>query len=203
VSAMIGDIPGLMDALGIVRAHLVGHDWGAGLSWATAMFFPDRFDSLTAISVGHPGLWRNPTLEQRARSWYMLFFQFEGVAEAWLQHEDWRLFREWMGGVGDVDATIADLSRPGRLTAGLNWYRANVKPRPPGEWLDLPPIKVPTMGIWSDRDFALTEQQMAGSGEFVEASWRYERIEGAGHWIQNDRPEQLNALLLDHIKQHN
>lgn len=200
ISAMIGDIPGIMDALGVERAHLVGHDFGSALAWATAMFLPDRLDSLTAMSVGHAAMWRDPPLEQRARSWYMLFFQFEDVAEAWLQHEEWRLFRSWMIGAPDVDATIADLSRPGRLTAGLNWYRANLRPRPPGEWMDLPPVKVPTLGIWSDRDFALTEGQMRGSGEFVEAAWRYERIEGAGHWIQHDAPEQLNALLLEHLR---
>jgi len=54
-------------------------------------------------------------------AWYQLFFQFEGIAEAWLQHDDWALFRELLRGNGDVDRYISDLSRPDALTASLNW----------------------------------------------------------------------------------
>jgi pimeloyl-ACP methyl ester carboxylesterase len=67
-------------------------------------------------------------IEQRRRSWYMLWFKFPGVAEEALPRDDWRLFREWMGGKGDIERWIADLSRPGALTVGLNWYRSNIQP---------------------------------------------------------------------------
>jgi pimeloyl-ACP methyl ester carboxylesterase len=95
---------------------------------------------------------------------------------------------------------VAALARPGRLTASLNWYRANVPPSalvdPP---LELPPVTVPTMGVWSSGDFALTEQNMTGSAEHVSGPWRYERIDGAGHWMQLDAPDTVNALLLDFL----
>jgi hypothetical protein len=64
-------------------------------------------------------------------AWYMLFFQFEGIAEAWLQHDNWALFREMLRGNGDIDRYISDLSRPDALKASLNWYRANLAPRLP------------------------------------------------------------------------
>ena len=55
------------------------------------------------------------------------------------------------------------------------------------------------MGIWSSGDFALTEAQMTGSSTFVTGPWRYERIEGAGHWMQLEQPDAVNALLLDFL----
>jgi pimeloyl-ACP methyl ester carboxylesterase len=53
------------------------------------------------------------------------------------------------------------------------------------------------LGVWSSRDSALTESQMCNSERWVQANWRYERIEGASHWMMLDRPQELNALLLD------
>ena len=55
------------------------------------------------------------------------------------------------------------------------------------------------MGVWSDGDFALTEAQMTGSSKFVTGPWRYECVEGAGHWMQLEQPEAVNALLLDFL----
>ena len=74
---------GLLDELGIEAAHVVGHDWGAAVGWLTAMFQPGRVRLWVAVSVPHP--LAPPTLRQREMAWYQLFFQFEGVAEAWLQ----------------------------------------------------------------------------------------------------------------------
>ena len=61
------------------------------------------------------------------------------------------------------------------------------------------PVKAPVLGIWSSGDMALTEQQMTGSAAYVDGPWRYERIEGAGHWMQLERPDDINALLLDFL----
>ena len=55
------------------------------------------------------------------------------------------------------------------------------------------------MGVLGTADFALTEQQMAGSAEFCAAGYRDERVEGAGHWLQWEQPAALNALLLDFL----
>ena len=192
-----GDVVGIMDQLGIERAHIVGHDWGAALAWNMAMRAPDRVDRLVILSVPHPAAPR--TLEQREKAWYQLFFMFEGVAEAWWQHEDWTLFREWLRDDGDIDRYIEDLSRPGALTASFNWYRANLAPRPPGAGPvgDMPIVKAPTLAIWSSNDYYLTEERMLMSEKFVAGPWRYERIEGASHWIPLDAPDRLNTLLLE------
>jgi len=128
ITTLAADVVSILDALWIERAHVVGHDWGAGLAWVVAGLHPDRVDRLVAMSVGHPNTQRDPPVEQREKSWYMLWFQFEGLAEELLPRDDWKLLREWTRGNGDVDRYVRDLSRPGAIRAGVNWYRANVPP---------------------------------------------------------------------------
>ena len=127
---VVGDVSALLDQLGVEAAHVVGHDWGAAVAWLTAILRPDRVRTLTVISVPHP--LAPPTVRQYEMAWYQLFFQFYGVAEATIQHDDWAWLRTFTRGDGDLDQAIADLSRPGALTASLNWYRANLAPRMPG-----------------------------------------------------------------------
>jgi len=198
---VVGDAVGLLDALGLERAAVVGHDWGAVVAWAMAGLHPARVERLAVLSVGHPAAALPRSIEQRQRSWYMLLFQFEGVAEELLRRDDWRLLREFLGGEGDVGRYVEDLARPGALTAALNWYRANTAPRlelearPP-----LPPASAPTLGIWGGADRFLMEDRMIRSGEQVSGPWRYERIDEAGHWIPLDAPAALNVLLLEHLR---
>jgi pimeloyl-ACP methyl ester carboxylesterase len=198
LTEIMRDVVAVLDALEVERAHVVGHDFGAALAWVVAALQPERIDRLVVMSVGHPGTRR--TLEQREKSWYQLLFQFTGVAEELLTRDDWKLMREWVRGDGDVDRYLADLSRPGALTAGLNWYRANLAPereleqRPP-----LPAVAAPTLGIWSSGDNYLVESRLVESAEHVTGPWRYERIEGASHWLQLDEPGRTNALLLEFL----
>jgi pimeloyl-ACP methyl ester carboxylesterase len=196
---LAGDVLGVLDHLGVERAHVVGHDWGAALAWGLGSLTPDRVDHLVALSVGHPTAFANAGYEQREKSWYMLLFQFRDVAEQWLSNDGWANLRTWSAHP-DVEGVIADLERTGSLTPGLNWYRANI---PPESWvgpgIELPPVAAPTMGIWSTGDFALTEAQMRDSGKYVAGPWRYERLEGPGHWMQLENPDALNRLLLDFL----
>jgi pimeloyl-ACP methyl ester carboxylesterase len=196
---MVGDVVGVLDALGIDRAHVVGHDWGAAIGWLTAALVPDRVRSLTALSVGHPAAFRAAGLPQREKSWYMLLFQFPGIAEQWLGADDFRNLREWTRHP-DIESVVARLRDPAALTASLGLYRAIVPPEnlvtpPPA----LPPVRVATMGVWSSGDLALIEAGMTGSAGYVEGPWRYERVEAAGHWLQLDAPDAVNALLVDFL----
>ena len=194
-----GDVLAVLDQLGIERAHVVGHDWGAAVAWVVATVAPERVDHLAVLSVGHPTVFRNASLQQRQLSWYMLLFQFAGTAETWLSADGWANFREWSR-YPEADDVIAELERDGSLTPGLNWYRANVAPETwVGPPLELPPVAAPTMGVWSSGDIALLEHQMVASAAHVTGPWRYERLEGVGHWMQLEAPEQVNALLVDFL----
>ncbi len=196
----VADMRALLDTRGIERASVIGHDMGAGVGWLLAIADPGRVERYIAVSVGHPGAFTRATFSQMKASWYTFFFQFEGVAETLLVKDDWALMRAWLASHPDADNRIAALQRSGALTAGLGWYRANVRPEVWGLDIDYPKITIPTMGIWSSADFALNEEQMSESEEFVAGPWRYERIDGAGHWVQLEKPEIVNALLLDFLK---
>jgi pimeloyl-ACP methyl ester carboxylesterase len=194
----VGDMIGLLDALELDSAHVVGHDWGAAVAWGTAMAHPDRIEKLVVLSVGHPGVPKS--LRQDEMAWYQLFFQFEGIAEANLAYDDWAWLRRFLRGAGDQERYEQDLSRPGALTASLNWYRANLAPKMPGPSPELPLVLVPTLGIWSTNDHYLDGERMQKSGEYVKGPWRYEEIEGASHWIPLEAPDLLNSLLLEWLQ---
>ncbi|KAA1029619.1 alpha/beta fold hydrolase [Pseudonocardia sp. EV170527-09] len=202
--ALVADVLGIADALGIDRFALAGHDWGASLGWAVTLASP-RVTRYAAFSVGHPAAFATAGFRQKAMSWYMLWFQFPGVAEQVMPAEDWQFLRGWLhatlpDGHPMAARHVADLSRPGALTASLNWYRANVDPARfvPTTMPQPPRITVPTMGVWSDGDLALTEGQMRGSSAYVD-DFRFERVEGCGHWIPEEAPEAASALLLDFL----
>ena len=200
VSRSIADLVAVLDAHGVDKAAVVGHDWGANVAWILAAVQPHRVSALAALSVGHPEAGRPPSIAQRERAWYQLLFQFEGVAEELLMRDDAALLRAWIGDEVDAEAYVADLSRPGALTAGLNWYRANVHPsRELAERRGVPPVAAPTLGVWSSGDRYVLEEGMVRSGEHVTGPWRYERLDGPGHWMQLDAPGAVNALLLEHL----
>jgi pimeloyl-ACP methyl ester carboxylesterase len=202
----VEDVMKILDEMGVETVRLVGHDWGMAVAWRLAATYPDIVERLVALSVGAPGNPGASTIEQREHSWYTYFFQFEGVAEAWLKHDDWKLFREWTREDGDTERYIEDLSRPGALTAALSIYRANSMSRtkPPEEcYFDYPTVTVPVLGVWSDGDHYLTEGHMKGSAEVVEGPWEYKRITDASHWLMLDKPGELNEILIDYLSRPN
>ncbi len=183
---VLSDVVALLDALGVERANVVGHDWGAAAGWGLAALRPDRVERLVALSVGHPATFPRAVVVHAA----LRLARGRG-------HPLPRVDRRG----GGPERYIEDLSRPGRLTAALNWYRASVSAESfaAGVGSSLPTIQCPTLGVWSTDDLALGEQQMTDSAQSVNGPWRYERIEGAGHWIPLDASGRLNELLLDFL----
>jgi pimeloyl-ACP methyl ester carboxylesterase len=194
IDRLVADATGLLDALGIREpVRVVGHDWGAVVAWCLAMLRPQRVRSAVAISVGHPREYALAGLEQKRKGLYTIGWQFPLLAERWLTAGDWARMRHWLRHHPDPESCLRDLARPGRLTAGLNWYRANVLATTARTW---PSCRVPVLGIWSSEDHCLAEDQMARSARRMAAPWRYERIDGAGHWLPLEQPERVASLAL-------
>jgi pimeloyl-ACP methyl ester carboxylesterase len=194
---LVADLVGVLDALGVQQARVVAHDWGAAIAWHLCMQHPERVQRYAALSVGHPSAYAAGTLEQKLKGWYVLFFQLRGVAEWAMRAFGWFAFRRILGFASEWTQWRERLSRPGRLTAGINYYRANldlVLPRKRAQ------VTVPVMGVYSTRDRFLAEEQMRESARFVSGPWRFERIDGVSHWMQLEAPERVNALLLDHLQ---
>jgi pimeloyl-ACP methyl ester carboxylesterase len=196
IEMLVADLVGLLDALGIPKVRLVAHDWGAVQAWRVVLNYPQRVDRFAALSVGHPAAYSHGGLTQKLKSYYILLIQFRGAAEFLATRSDWRLFRLMTQYPDEMPEWRAALSRPGRLTAGMNYYRANLSMVAPRAY---PRVQVPVLGVWSSGDPFLTEAQMVNSERYIDAPWRYERIEGANHWMQLSAPDTLNPLLLDYL----
>ena len=126
----------------------------------------------------------------------MLFLQIPWLSECLLRLCGWWWFRRFTAFEAEAPNWIAKLSRPGRLTAAVNYYRANVRMLLSRS---RPRVEVPVMGLWSDGDRFLAESQMMDSATVVEAPWRFERIAGANHWLQLTAADRVIALLLDYL----
>ena len=152
---LVSDVRAVLADAGVPRAHVVGHDWGAAAAWVLASVAPDTVDRLVALSIGHPATFRGRPgqldLDQLEKAWFMLLFQFPGVAEEWLSANQWTNFRTLFRHP-DEDDVIADLEANSSLTPGLNYFRAIVNPEsfvgPPPS---LPPVQAANAGRLEQR----------------------------------------------------
>jgi pimeloyl-ACP methyl ester carboxylesterase len=190
------DVLAMLDQLGIAKARVVGHDWGAALGWRLCREAPERIDQFVALSVGHPAAFARAGLAQTLRSSYMMWFMVPGLAEKSLMAGDFYLMQRFTSDRNQISYWRKSLREPGRMTAALNYYRANI-PRGIALAAQSEPVRVPVMGVWSSLDPALGEAQMRDSSAYVAEFFRYERIEGADHWLQVTASERVNALLVD------
>ncbi len=189
------------DAIGVLRqlginekVSVVGHDWGAFVGWYLCLNNPDLFDAFVAVSVGHPLAYRNAGPEQWFKAWYVVMFQIPGLAEWLFAANNYRGLRKLSNDPEDQTSRVNSFSRKGRLTAALNWYRANFRNLGSTHFGF---NTVPTMGIYSTGDVALTEKQMFDSQKYMNAEWKYVRIEHSTHWIPLCQPEQLSNEIIE------
>jgi pimeloyl-ACP methyl ester carboxylesterase len=199
---LVGDGLAFIDWAGAERAHVVGHDWGATVTWQLAGRHGDRLLSATPISVPHPLAYSATLLDaeadQRDRSWYFEWFSDPDAENGFLA-DDAAQLRAVYTATGltdaDADAYVAELGTNEALGAALNWYRASGV-----ELLDgLGAVTVPTMHIWSTDDLALGPEAAHATGDHVDGPYRFEILEGVGHWIPELAADACTALLLDHL----
>jgi len=200
IDRLVSDAAGLLQAIGIHEpVHVMGHDWGAVVTWCLAITRPAMVRSAVAVSVGHPIEYARAGFEQKRKGLYTIGWQFPALAERWLVANDWARMRHWLRQHADPQICLRDLARPGRLTAGLNWYRANLRSMLLKAW---PQCTVPMLGIWGSEDHCLAEDQMARSGRRVSGCWHYERVDGAGHWLPLEQPALIASLAASWFAKH-
>jgi pimeloyl-ACP methyl ester carboxylesterase len=244
---LVGDIVGLLDALGIQRAVIAGHDWGAAVAWQAALLRPDRFRAVIGLSMPYvPRSPVAPTLVMPRRKdsvFYILYFQEPGVAEAELERDVRQTFLRVLGGsvagesrqrlVGDpmgmvprdgawltdrplpaalpnwlteadLDFYVGEFERTG-FRGGLNWYRNIDK-----NWELLAPfdgakVTVPALYMVGDRDLILAfpgmDRALANLANNVRQLRGKVILPDCGHWTQQERASEVNAAMIDFLRQ--
>lgn len=200
--ALVGDVVGVLDALGGDRADVVGHDWGAAVAWQLAGRHPDRVRTLTAVSVPHPLAFVEALRtddDQRRRSRYMRDFATPGSEHELLRDDAARL-RAVFADVPevDVDHVVARLGNPAVLRRCLDWYAAQTLEDATG----LGPVTAPTLHVWSDQDWALGEAGARATEKHVQGPYRFEALHGVTHWVPEQAADRLAALVLEHLAAH-
>ena len=204
IDQLAADILGLVDAAGRDRACLVAHDWGTAVAWWLAANFPARVARMVIINGPHPHVFREHlrrNLAQIRRSWYFLFFQIPWLPEAlarWMMRRPPRAGSEAarMLTGADPQLYLRAWQQPGALTAMINWYRAAARSRSrPAAPIR---IQVPTLLIWGTQDRYLGRELAEPSVDLCEHG-RLVHLEGGSHWLHQERPQEVNGLILDFL----
>lgn len=193
------DVIGLVDVLGLEKAHLAGHDWGSAAAWVTTARHPDRIASLTAVSVGHPRAWLEAmvTGDQARRSSYMVVFQTPRAEQLMADSDGWgeRLMRSWGMDDGMLTRVQREMVGDGALRGGLSWYRSLPLAAP----RDFGTVRVPTTFLWSDEDVTMSPSMAERTERYVDAPYEFVRLEGVKHFIPDERPDAVAKAIIGRV----
>lgn len=206
VEALVADVVALLDAAGLEGAHLVGHDWGAGIAWEVARRRPDRVLSLTALSVPHPAAmtWASQHSTQLLRSSYMIPMQIPlvperlgavavrrgGLTRLGLPREHERAYTERFSDPAAFSGALG-LYR-GLLVRGANDSAGNQASRGQG-------ITVPTTYVWGRHDPYLGRAGAERTAHYCRGDYRFVELD-ADHWLPEKCPDQVVEAVLDRVR---
>jgi len=172
-----------------------------------AQLHPERVITLSALSVPHPAAFVAALVSTRQflSSWYLFAFQTPGLPERLLLGSDgtarpFTRFLQHHQQTPDVASRDARaMTGPRELTAALNWYRATV-------FADVKRVfaktQIPTMYVWGDRDIFIREGSARKCGRHIAAPYRFEVLSNVTHWVLDDEPDSVAALLIDWFAEH-
>lgn len=207
IEKLADDVTGLIRHFGFEKAYLVGHDWGAGVAWATAMMHSEYIEKLVCMQVPPFSVWRkNHNFAQFRASWYMFFFQIPYLPEWFLRKDDYAFLVRTLKGLAADSKFISKeeiaeykraWSEPVALTSSINYYRANFYnlflkgDKKSGKYK----FKMPTMFIYGEKDGAVLPETVKNVGSVIDAPFREVRIPNSGHWVQLEATEIVNKSL--------
>jgi epoxide hydrolase 4 len=203
---LLADVAALIDAAGRDDVTLVGHDWGAAQAWMFAIRQVRPLQRLVIMNVPHPACMRRELrrLRQLSKSWYIFFFQIPWLPERLLRARRAKAIGDaftrsavdpsrFPDAVTDVYREAA--LRPGAMRSMVNYYRAALRGGRAAASEELPVIQTPTLMIWGLEDVALSKETTDGTDEHV-ADLTVRFLPGVSHWVQQEAPETVNAMLL-------
>jgi pimeloyl-ACP methyl ester carboxylesterase len=201
---LCADVAALIDASGAEEVTLIAHDWGAIVAWAFAIQKIRPLNRLVIMNVPHPMVGRREIRHWRQlrRSWYIFFFQIPWLPEFLISRRKGEAIRGAFFNMAQDQSNFSDkvldvfakaASRPGSLTAMLNYYRALVRHRGVVDLEDRQ-LDTPTLMIWGEEDSALNIKCTEGTEQWV-PNLELHRLPGVSHWVQQEAPEKVNAIL--------
>lgn len=210
-AALTGDVAALIRAQGRDTAHVVGHDWGGAVAWALASSRPDVVDRLGVINLPHlqafltAGLRGN--LTQLSKSYYIGVIQIPRLPEAALSANRYLGLKRALTTTSlpgtfsaeDLQRYVSAWAKPGALRAMLAWYRAmpaQIARRQLSPYTGV--IAAPTLVLFGEKDVAL-DVRVAEDGMRHVPNGRLIRFPENTHWLPEERPVEVAALLLEHF----
>nr|XP_037275025.1 epoxide hydrolase 4-like [Rhipicephalus microplus] len=198
---LVEDISGLIQSLERNRVILVGHDWGAIVSWCFANKYPDAVDKLVVVNGGHPEALRQllkTSPVQMLKSGYMVAFRCPKIPELWLTVDDFAEMKHLHNDCDDVEEVTSvrqyAFSKPGAMTAAINYYRATYSKERQLKNFQYRRLNVPTLLLWGSRD-------PYGTTQVAELSRRYSSkvtvqfLQDCGHWPHQENAPVVNQAL--------
>lgn len=201
------DTVGLLDALNLDKVHLVAHDYGATVSWETARLYGTRFHSFVALSVGHAYRIVKEILGGRALRYYWLVLHGLNWSRRYYLQNEAKTFRKKFTGHPDAEYILDKLCGDGNKTFFTLWEQANPALPVALEFFfhnrkDFAKVTIPTLGIYSENDVWMTKGQLEKSGEYVTGEWKFVELKKCDHWLQLERPDEVNNVLLQWLQAH-
>ena len=220
LESIANDVIAFIDQLGEDKAHLIGHDWGAAITYTAGAAAPERFHSLTTMAVPHSGRFVNEAFfkpKQALLSWYMLFFQLRGIADYTVERNDFAFIRwlwktwspNWQIEESVLSEVIDRLRQPGVQRAALSYYREALSPKqlpltPSRRAANAYPVPVPTLALTGRGDGCIDcdiFQALCRGADFP-SGLEIRVVEDAGHFLHQEQPDVVNALILDWVQRH-
>ena len=210
IDTLIQDVAALIDQAKsenpATEVMLIAHDWGAIVAWAFAIRQVRKLDRLVIMNVPHPKCAQREIRKWRQlrKSWYIFFFQIPWLPEKLLLARQALAVRRAFTGTAANKGNFAPEAlemyanaarRPGAMTAMLNYYRALMRFPDIGNVGD-GILQTDTLVIWGENDLALDIHLLDGMEQWVPRLTLH-RLPGISHWVQQDAPERVNALLAD------
>jgi len=202
IELLVGDVLGIVGALGVERFHLVGHDWGGVIAWKVAADHGARLHSLTVLSTPHIDALRaaeqDPSSDQAMRSAFLDRFTGEGGARSLLALGESGLRLMYTGiDPDDIEYYVSQVGNEEVLDNALNYRRANgISP------IEIGPIAVDTLYVHGADDQAFGPDAAAGTADHIDADYRFESLEGVNHWVPDIEAQLVGAWILQHVQAH-
>jgi pimeloyl-ACP methyl ester carboxylesterase len=200
IDALVSDVLAVADTAGLGDFHLIGHDWGAGVGWATALSHPARLRSFTSLSIPHVAAFAKAIAEdadQRRRSRYMLLFRTPWLPEALFTFNRLALLNRIYAAMSDTQRIeyAAVFAEPGAFSAALNWYRAGDRSA-----VDTRKVTVPVLFIWGKQDPAVGAAAVAAQHTYIAGPFESHELD-AGHWLMEEVPDEVDSIVLAFLGQ--